>query len=411
MQHARDAVTPHSVQKSEKLQDVCYDIRGPVLETAMRMEEEGYRILRLNTGNPGAFGFDAPDEILRDVIHNLHLAQAYGDSNGLFSARKAVMQHFQELGVADIDIPDIYLGNGVSELIQIAVQALLNNDEEILIPSPDYPLWTAATTMAGGVPVYYRCDEQAEWQPDTGDLRKKITPRTRALVVINPNNPTGAVYSREVLEEIVEIARQHRLVLFTDEIYEKILYDEAQYIPLATLAPDLLCLTFSGLSKNYRLAGFRAGWMALSGMRQGAESYIEGLNIICSMRLCANMPAQYAIQTALGGYQSVDDLVAPGGRLYEQRELAWQMLNAIPGVDCLKPKGTIYLFPRLDRKRYPVDDDEQLVLEFLKYAKILLVQGSAFSYPHPDHLRFVFLPTREVLQDAITKFEQFLAQY
>ena len=394
------------LSKSAKLRDVCYDIRGPVLETAQRMEEDGCDILKLNIGNPAAFGLRAPDEIIQDVIRNLPNAQGYVSSKGLFSARKAVMQHCQDIGIADVEVDDIYLGNGVSELVQMAVQSLLNNGDELLVPMPDYPLWTACAALAGGKPVHYLCDEQSGWQPDLDDLRSKLSDKTRGIVVINPNNPTGAVYSREVLEGIVEIARERDLVLLADEIYEKILFDDAQHIPLASLAPDLICLSFSGLSKNYRLAGFRVGWMILSGALDLAADYRSGLDILASMRLCGNVPGQYAIQTALGGYQSVDDLVAPGGRLHRQRECAWRLLNDIPGVSCQKPMGATYLFPKLDHR---IADDEQLVLDFLEESKILLVQGSAFSWPQPNHLRLVFLPTTEILSEALLQLRQFLS--
>lgn len=394
--------------KSDKLANVCYDIRGPVLREADSLEEEGQRVLKLNIGNPAPFGFDAPDEIIQDVISMLPSSQGYCDSKGLFSARKAIMQECQKRGIADVTMGDIYLGNGASELINIATQALLNNGDEVLIPAPDYPLWTATVTLAGGRAVHYLCDEQSGWLPDLADIRRKLTERTRAIVVINPNNPTGAVYPRELLEQLVELARERDLVLFADEIYDKILYDGASHIPLGSLAPDLLCVTFNGLSKAYRLAGFRCGWMILSGAKERARDYIEGLNILASMRLCANVPAQHAVQTALGGYQSIDDLVLPSGRLGAQRDLAWELLNEIPGVSCHKPQGAIYLFPRLDPKVYPVADDEQLVLELLREEKILLVQGTAFNWPQPDHLRVVFLPHREDLSDAILRFGAFL---
>ncbi|MCP3906419.1 MAG: pyridoxal phosphate-dependent aminotransferase [Oceanicoccus sp.] len=401
---------PH-FQKSTKLANVCYDIRGPVLVEANRLEEEGHRILKLNVGNPAPFGFDAPDEIIQDVIRLLPTSQGYCESKGLYSARKAVMQHYQQRGMLNVDIDDIYLGNGVSELITMALQALLNNGDEVLIPAPDYPLWTASASLAGGTPVHYICDEQADWFPDIDDIKAKITDKTKAIVVINPNNPTGAVYSKELLQQIVDLAEQHNLIILADEIYDKILYDEAQHIPLGTLTNDALCVTFNGLSKAYRLAGFRSGWMMLSGAKHRAQDYIEGLDILASMRLCANVPAQHAIQTCLGGYQSINDLVLPGGRLLEQRDLAYKLLNQIPGVSCTKPKGAIYMFPKLDAKKFKIDNDEKLVLDFLQQEKILLVQGSAFNWPSTDHLRVVFLPRKDDLTHALERFSAFLSRY
>lgn len=396
------------IKQSDKLSKVCYDIRGPVLEEAKRLEEEGHRILKLNIGNPAAFGFEAPDEIIQDVILNLSNAQGYSDSKGLFSARKAIMQECQKLEIGGVDINDIYLGNGVSELIVMAMQALLNNGDEVLLPAPDYPLWTAAVSLAGGTPVHYVCDEGADWFPDLKDMEKKITPNTKALVIINPNNPTGAVYSKEVLLDIVKFARKHKLVIFSDEIYSKILYDDAVHIPIASLCDDLLVVTFNGLSKSYRLAGFRSGWMILSGAKDKAENYIEGLEILSNMRLCANVPAQYAVQTALGGYQSINELILPGGRLREQRDLAWSMISQIPGVSCVKPKGAIYMFPKLDPQMYPVKDDAKFIYDLLEKEKILLVQGSAFNIKDKNHFRIVFLPSSDVLQQAISKIERFL---
>lgn len=400
-----------NVVKSNKLANVCYDIRGPVLQEAKRLEDEGHRILKLNIGNPAPFGFEAPDEILQDVMFNLPTAQGYCDSKGIFSARKAVVQQYQSRGVLNVGIEDVYLGNGVSELIVMAMQALLNDGDEILIPAPDYPLWTAAVTLSGGRPVHYICDESAGWQPDIEDIERKITKRTRGIVVINPNNPTGAVYSRETLEAIIELARRHNLIVFSDEIYDKIVYDDAVHVPMATLADDVLILSFSGLSKAYRVAGFRCGWMVLSGARHRARDYIEGLDILSSMRLCANVPAQHAVQTALGGYQSINELIQPGGRLYEQRNLAWKMLNEIPGVSCVKPEGALYLFPRLDPEVYPVTSDRQFVLDLLQQKHLLLVEGTAFNWPYPDHLRVVFLPHVDVLEDAIGRLRSFLAGY
>jgi len=397
--------------QSDKLGNVCYDIRGPVLEEAKRLEEEGHQILKLNIGNPAPFGFNAPDEILYDVIHNLANAQAYCDSKGLYSARKAIMQECQRLHVEDVEIDDIYLGNGVSELITMAMQALLNNGDEVLIPAPDYPLWTASVSLGGGTPVHYLCDEEADWFPALDDIESKITPRTKAIVIINPNNPTGAVYSRELLEGLIDLARKHDLIIFSDEIYSKIIYDDAQHIPLASLCNDLFIVTFNGLSKSYRLAGFRSGWMILSGAKHKAQSYIEGLEILTNMRLCANVPAQFAIQTALGGYQSINDLVLPGGRLKQQRDTVHEMLIQIPGVSCVKPSGAIYAFPRLDPKQLKIDNDVQLVLDILEQEKILVVQGSAFNIEDTQHLRLVFLPRDDELIHAVQGIARVLEQY
>ena len=397
--------------KSSKLHDVCYDIRGPVLHRANELEEEGYRILKLNIGNPAAFGFNAPEEIIQDVIRLLPESEGYSDSKGLYSARKAVMQECQKIGIPGVEVNDIYLGNGCSELITMATQALLNIGDEVLIPSPDYPLWTAVVSLSGAKPVHYRCDEENDWQPSIEDIRSKITSRTRAIVIINPNNPTGAVYSRSMLEELVSIAEEFELVVFADEIYSKILYDDAVHIPLGSINPDVLCLTFNGLSKSYRLAGFRSGWMIVSGPKERARDYIEGLDMLSSMRLCANVPAQHAIQTALGGYQSINELILPGGRLLEQRDIAWEMLNDIPGVSCTKPRGALYMFPRLDPEVYPVASDEQLVLDLLNQEKILLVQGTGFNWHAPDHLRIVFLPNKLDLAAAIERFGRFLRGY
>ena len=397
--------------KSSKLQNVCYDIRGPVLHRANELEEEGYRNLKLNIGNPAAFGFNAPEEIIQDVIRLLPESEGYSDSKGLYSARKAIMQECQKIGIPGVEVNDIYLGNGCSELITMATQALLNIGDEVLIPSPDYPLWTAVVSLSGAKPVHYLCDEENDWQPSLDDIRAKITDKTRAIVIINPNNPTGAVYSREMLEALVDIAEEHNLVVFADEIYSKILYDDAVHIPLGSISRDVLCLTFNGLSKAYRLAGFRSGWMVVSGAKDRAADYIEGLDMLSSMRLCANVPAQHAIQTALGGYQSINELILPGGRLLEQRDLAWQMLNDIPGVSCTKPAGTIYMFPKLDPEVYPVANDEQLVLDLLNQEKILLVQGTGFNWHTTDHLRIVFLPNKLDLADAIERFGRFLQGY
>ena len=399
------------VTQSAKLANVCYDIRGPVMQEAKRMEADGHHVLKLNIGNPAPFGFDAPEEILQDVILNLPSAHGYGDSKGLLSARRAVVQYYQGKNVTDADIEDVYLGNGVSELIVMSMQALLNNGDEVLIPMPDYPLWTAAVSLCGGRAVHYLCDEGAEWSPDIDDLASKITSRTKALVVINPNNPTGAVYSRELLEDLVELARRHNLVLFSDEIYDKILYDDAEHICTASLAPDLLCLTFNGLSKAYRVAGFRTGWMLVSGPKQHAASYIEGLEILANMRLCPNVPTQYAVQTALGGHQSINDLVLPGGRLVDQRNAAWRLLNEIPGVSCVKPKGALYAFPRLDPDVYPIADDERFVLDLLRQERLLVVQGTGFSWHRPDHFRVVTLPRVADLEEAFGRIERFLSTY
>ena len=390
---------------------LCYDIRGAVLDEAKRLEEAGHSILKLNIGNPAPFGFQPPDEIMADIIHNLHNATGYTDSQGLFSARKAIVQHYQTYRIFDIDIDQVYIGNGVSELIVMSMQALLNDGDEVLIPSPDYPLWTAAVKLAGGNPVHYRCDEEADWFPDIDDIRKKITRRTRAIVLINPNNPTGAVYSKELLEQVIELARKHNLIILSDEIYDKILYDGTQHISTASLADDVLFFTYNGLSKNYRAAGYRSGWMIVSGAKHRAKDLIEGIDMLSNMRLCANVPAQLAIQTALGGYQSINDLVAPGGRLYEQRETAWRMLNDIPGVSCVKPQGALYLFPKLDPKHFPIVNDEKLVLDLLLQEKILLVQGSAFNIDDRQHLRVVFLPREDTLEDAMGRLGNFLGQY
>ncbi len=399
------------ILKSEKLNDVCYDIRGPVLELAQRMEEEGHKIIKLNIGNVGVFGFDPPEEIQLDMIRNLGNASAYSDSKGIFAARKAIMQYCQEKGIQGVALDDIYTGNGVSELIVLSVNALLNNGDEVLVPAPDYPLWTAAVSLSGGTPIHYLCDEAKEWAPDLDDLRKKITPKTKAIVVINPNNPTGAIYSKEVLQEITAIAREHGLILFADEIYDKMLYDQEKHISLASLSTDVVIITFNGLSKNYRSCGYRAGWMIVSGDKEMIRDYIEGLNMLSSMRLCANVPGQYAIQTALGGYQSINDLVAEGGRLAKQRDLAWKLITAIPGVTCVKPKSALYLFPRLDPEIYPIKDDQQFVADLLKEEKVLLVQGSGFNWAKPDHFRVVFLPHEDVLTEAIGRLARFLERY
>ena len=399
------------LKKSVKLSNVCYEIRGVVLKEARRLEEEGHRILKLNIGNPAPFGFDVPQEIQQDVIFNLPQAQGYTDAKGIFAARKAIMHNCQTAGIKDVEIEDIYIGNGVSELIVMAMQGLLNTGDEVLIPSPDYPRWTAAVSLSSGTPVHYRCDEAADWFPDIEDIRSKISDRTKAIVVINPNNPTGAVYSKALLMDIVELARQHNLLILADEIYDRILYEDAEHVPLASLADDVLFFTFNGLSKAYRAAGYRSGWMIISGNKYHAKDLIEGIDMLSSMRLCANVPAQFAIQTALGGYQSIKDLTQEGGRLREQRDKAWEMLNSIPGVSCVKPKGALYLFPKLDPNLYPVQDDEKLVYDLLVQEKILLVQGSAFNLDDNQHLRVVFLPRVDVLDEAIGKFARFLDKY
>jgi len=397
--------------QSSKLHNVLYDIRGPLLEHAQRMEAEGHRILKLNIGNPAPFGFEAPDAILVDMIRNLPNAQGYSDSRGILSARTAVSQYYQTRGIQTIGVDDIYLGNGVSELITLSLNALLNNGDEILIPAPDYPLWTASVSLAGGTPVHYLNDESEGWLPDLEDMESKITDRTKGVVIINPNNPTGAVYPQQTLEAILELARKHNLVVFSDEIYEKILYDDAVHVNTASLADDVLVLTFSGLSKAYRVCGFRAGWMAISGPRHQAQDYIEGINLLTNMRLCANVPAQHAIQTALGGYQSINDLILPGGRLREQRDAAYNLLMEIPGVSVQKARGALYMFPKLDPEVYPIHDDEKFALELLKAQKILITQGTAFNWPWPDHFRLVTLPGVRDLEDAVGRIGEFLADW
>ena len=399
------------VKKSHKLDNVCYDIRGPVLREAKRLEEEGHRVIKLNTGNPAEFGFDAPEEIIQDMILNLPHAQGYCDSKGLFSARKAIMQYCQQKQFPNITLEDIFVGNGVSELVVMAMQALLNNGDELLVPAPDYPLWTAAAHLSGGRAVHYRKDEQSDWNPDIEDIRSKISSKTRGIVVINPNNPTGAVYSDEILQDIIQLAREHDLIIFADEIYDKILYDGTEHKAMASFSDDVLCISFNGLSKSYRAAGFRAGWMVASGPRHSAQGYLEGLEMLASMRLCANVPSQYAIQTALGGYQSINDLVLPGGRLLDQRNTAIEMLDQIPGVSCSKPKGALYVFPKLDPKHYAIHDDEKLVLDLVLQEKVLLVQGTAFNWPDPDHLRIITLPRIEDIKEVMIRLERFLSRY
>ncbi|MDR2926038.1 MAG: pyridoxal phosphate-dependent aminotransferase [Azoarcus sp.] len=399
------------VFKSGKLADVCYDIRGPVLTRAKQLEDEGHNIIRLNIGNLAPFGFDVPDEIQRDMIRNLPQSSAYSDSKGIFAARKAVMHYTQQKGIKGVDVEDVYIGNGVSELIVMAMNALLNTGDEVLIPAPDYPLWTAAVSLSGGRPVHYLCDEGAGWLPDLDDMRRKITPNTRAIVVINPNNPTGAIYPDEVLREIIAIAREHGLILYSDEVYDKVLYEGAAHTSLASLSEDVLTIIFNGLSKNYRACGYRAGWMVVCGDKRHANDYIEGLDMLASMRLCANVPGQYAIQTALGGYQSINELVSEGGRLRHQRDLTWELLTAIPGVSCVKPMATLYMFPKLDPQMYPIKDDQAFITELLETERVLLVQGTGFNWPHPDHFRVVFLPYEEDLREAIGRIARFLDVY
>ena len=396
------------IAKSSKLANVCYDIRGPVLEKARQMEEDGHKIIKLNIGNLAVFGLEPPDEIVQDMIRNLAGAAGYTDSKGLFAPRKSVVHYCQEKGIQGVTVDDVYLGNGASELIVMALNALLNEDDEVLLPAPDYPLYTAAVSLSGGRPVHYICDEQADWNPDIADIRAKITPRTKAIVVINPNNPTGALYPDSLLKEIIQVAREHQLIVLADEIYDKTLFDGNTHTSMASLAEDVLFLTFNGLSKNYRSCGYRAGWMVVSGEKRHAKDYIEGLNMLASMRLCANTPGQLAIQTALGGYQSIKDLVAPTGRLCKQRDLAYEMLNKIPGVSVVKPKATLYMFPRLDPKIYPIADDQQFAYELLAEEKVLIVQGTGFNWSHPDHFRLVFLPNSDDLAEAIKRIARFL---
>ncbi|HEM3439282.1 pyridoxal phosphate-dependent aminotransferase [Streptococcus suis] len=397
--------------KSTKLDDVAYDIRGPVLEEAMRMRANGEQILRLNTGNPAEFGFTAPDEVIRDLIHNARKSEGYSNSKGIFSARKAIMQYCQLKKFPNVDIEDIYLGNGVSELIVMSMQGLLDNGDEVLVPMPDYPLWTAAVSLAGGKAVHYVCDEAAEWYPDLADMESKVTSRTKAIVLINPNNPTGALYPKEILEGIIDIARRHELIIFSDEIYDRMVFDGAVHIPIATLAPDLFVVTMNGLSKSHRICGFRVGWMVLSGPKKHVKGYIEGLNMLSNMRLCSNVLAQQVVQTSLGGYQSVDELLMPGGRLYEQREFITKAINDIPGLSAVKPKAGLYVFPKIDREMYRVDDDEQFVLDFLKQEKVLLVHGRGFNWKDPDHFRIVYLPRVDELAEIQEKMSRFLRQY
>lgn len=397
--------------KSEKLNNVCYDIRGPVLELATRMEEEGQKIIKLNIGNVGVFGFDPPEEIQQDMIRNLVNSAAYSDSKGIFTARKAIMHYSQEKNIKGVTLEDIYTGNGVSELIVLAMNALLNTGDEILVPAPDYPLWTAAVSLSGGNPVHYLCDEEKNWAPDISDMRKKISPQTKGIVIINPNNPTGAIYSDQTLLDIVQLAKEFGLIIFADEIYDKTLYENKTHTSIAALTNDLLILTFNGLSKNYRSCGYRSGWMIVSGDKASAKDYIEGLNMLSSMRLCANVPGQWAIQTALGGHQSINSLVAEGGRMRRQRDLAYDLITQIPGVTCVKPDAALYLFPRLDAQMYPIKNDQDFIAEFLQEEKVLLVQGSGFNWPQPDHFRIVFLPNEDILREAIGRLARFLERY
>jgi alanine-synthesizing transaminase len=405
----KDASRP--VLKSTKLANVCYDIRGPVMARAKQMEEDGHRIIKLNIGNLAPFGFEAPEEIQQDVIRNLPNSSAYSDSKGMFAARKAIMHYAQQKKIAGVELEDIYIGNGASELIVMSMQGLLNSGDEVLVPAPDYPLWTAAVTLAGGAPCHYLCDEASGWLPDLADIRRKINPNTRAIVLINPNNPTGALYPDAVLLDIIQIARENGLIIFADEIYDKMLYDGATHTSIASLADDVLFVTLNGLSKNYRACGYRAGWMIVSGDKKNAQDYTDGLGLLASMRLCSNVPGQYAIQTALGGYQSINDLVAPGGRLTKQRDLAYSLLTAIPGVTCVKPRAALYLFPRLDPAIYPIEDDQKFILELLETEKVLVVQGSGFNWPNPDHFRVVFLPNADDLTEAIGRIARFLEYY
>ena len=397
--------------KSSKLDNVLYDVRGPVVDEAMRMEESGLKILKLNIGNPAAFDFRAPDEVITDMRHAIAYSQGYSDSRGIFSARKAIMQYTQLKGIPGVTMKDVYTGNGASELIQLSMHALLNTGDEILIPSPDYPLWTACANLAGGKAVHYRCDEQSDWYPDLDDIESKITDRTKAIVIINPNNPTGALYEKELLLRIAEIARRHELIVFSDEIYDRLVMDGEEHVSIASLAPDLFCVTFSGLSKSHMVCGFRVGWMILSGNKAIAKDYIDGIQMLSNMRLCSNVPGQSIIQTALGGYQSVNEYIVPGGRVYEQRDLIYEAVNDIPGLSAVKPKAAFYIFPKIDTARFGITDDTKFALEFLRRKRVLIVPGSGFNWPEPDHFRIVYLPRRGVLQEAAGKLRDFLATY
>lgn len=398
-------------ERSTKLDNVLYDVRGPVVDEANRMTEEGINVLKLNIGNPYPFGFRSPDEVIRDMMSNLKECQGYSDSRGLFSARKAIMQYYQLRNVAGVTMNDVYTGNGVSELISLCMQALLNNGDEILIPAPDYPLWTATATLAGGNVVHYICDEQSDWNPDIEDIRSKVTDRTKAIVIINPNNPTGAVYPKEILEQIVEIAREHELIIFSDEIYDRLVMDDYKHISIASMAPDVFCVTFSGLSKSHMIAGFRIGWMVLSGAKEKAKGYMEGINMLSNMRLCSNVPAQSIVQTALGGYQSVNEYIQPGGRVYEQREYIYKALTDIPGITAVKPKAAFYIFPKLDTEKFNITNDEQFALDFLHEKQVLIVPGKGFNWGEPDHFRVVYLPDKRQLEKAAGKLRAFLSNY
>ncbi|MDP2368819.1 pyridoxal phosphate-dependent aminotransferase [Rhodoferax sp.] len=400
-----------TISKSAKLANVCYDIRGPIMDRARQMEEEGHKIIKLNIGNLAVFGFDSPEEIQQDMIRNLPNSAGYSDSKGIFAARKAVMHSTQQQGIKGVTLDDIYLGNGASELIVMATNALLDNGDELLLPAPDYPLWTAAVSLSGGSPVHYMCDESNDWMPNLDDMKSKITPRTKGIVVINPNNPTGALYSDTLLRAIVDMAREHGLVLFADEVYDKVLYDGAKHTAIASLSDDVLTLTFNSLSKSHRCCGYRAGWMIVSGDKKAAKDYIEGLNMLSNMRLCANVPGQWAIQTALGGHQSINELVGEGGRLRRQRDLAYELITAIPGVSCVKPSAALYMFPKLDPTIYPIEDDQQFFLELLEETRVMLVQGTGFNWPQPDHFRIVFLPHEDDLREAIGRLAKFLEHY
>jgi alanine-synthesizing transaminase len=399
------------IGKTKKLDNVAYDVRGPVVDEADRMIEQGIKIMKLNIGNPAPFGFEAPNEIISDMMSNLSSSEGYSDSKGIFSARKAIMQYCQIKGIPNVGMNDIYTGNGVSELISMSMQGLLDSGDEILIPSPDYPLWTAAATLAGGKVVHYICDEQSDWNPDIDDIKKKVSDKTKGIVIINPNNPTGALYPKEILEQIVEVAREHELIIFADEIYDRLVMDDQEHVSIASLAPDLMTVTFNGLSKSHRIAGFRVGWMCLCGDKSKAQGYIEGLNMLSSMRLCSNVPAQQIIQTALGGYQSSDELLLPGGRIFEQREYITERLNNIPGITLVKPKAAFYIFPKIDTKRYHILNDEKFVLDFLKEQHVLMVHGGGFNWSQPDHFRIVYLPRVEELKVAMDRFEMFLQGY
>ena len=409
--YAKDVISVRTFCKSNKLDNVLYDVRGPVLEAAERMEDQGLQILKLNIGNPAPFGFNAPEEVIQDMRDSIVNSQGYSDSRGIFAARKAVMQYAQIKNIPNVTMKDVFTGNGASELIQMSLNALLNTGDEVLIPSPDYPLWTACTNLAGGKAVHYICDEQSDWNPDLKDIESKVTAKTKAIVVINPNNPTGALYPREILEGIVDIARRHELIIFSDEIYDRLVMDGLEHISTASLAPDLFCVTFSGLSKSHMICGFRVGWMILSGNKDIAREYIEGLNMLSNMRLCSNVPGQSVIQTALGGYQSVNEYIVPGGRVYEQREKVYQLLNDIPGISAVKPKAAFYIFPKIDVKKFNITNDQQFALDFLREKRVLIIPGSGFNWHQPDHFRVVYLPRNEVLTDACGKLADFLAHY